>query len=81
MLKNQPKLAKPLLSGKGGHLPPPLRPTRQPCILVLISECGMIMAVSMFVSLVEVVFVIPHCCNMHDIATHRARAAEALISS
>ena len=65
-------------------------------VLVLISEgffseCRMIKAVSMVVSLVVVifiivlfvmvVFVIAHCRTMHDIAPHGATAAEVLISS
>ena len=30
---------------------------------------------------IMVVFVIAHCCDMHDIAPHGVTAAEALISS
>ena len=50
------------------------------------SECRMIKAVSMVVSLVVVafiivLFVISHCRTMHDISPHRATAAEVLISS
>ena len=61
------------------------------CVPVLISEgffseCRVIMAVSVIISHVVVIFimiffVIVHCRNMHDIAPHGAIAAEARIFS